>query len=256
MSHTFALLRLLPASDREKDVEILALRHQVDVLRRQLDGQRVQLMPTDRALMAALLHPLQRQTLRQLRLLVCADTVLRWHRDLLARRHAARSRPRLSFLGTGDPHGTPRPAALFDTILSDAGIEVILTAVRMTHMNAIMERWVQTCRRELLDRTLIWSQHHLLHALHEFERHYNQHRPHQGIANTRPLRPLPTPITEPGRVEPGRPPTRPPRRHPARVPTRRVTCADEFRQAQALVDLTVEGRGRPPFDSFPRRPVD
>lgn len=54
-----------------------------------------------------------------------------------------------------------------------------------------MERWVQTCRRELLDRTLIWNQRHLLHALREFEQFYNSHRPHQGIANTRPLRPLP-----------------------------------------------------------------
>jgi integrase len=31
----------------------------------------------------------------------------------------------------------------------------------MPGMNAIMERWVQTCRRELLDRTLIWNQAHL-----------------------------------------------------------------------------------------------
>jgi Integrase core domain len=60
--------------------------------------------------------------------------------------------------------------------------------------NAVMERWVQTCRRELLDRTLIWNQAHLLHALREFERFYNSHRPHQGIANARPLRALPTPI--------------------------------------------------------------
>jgi len=36
-------------------------------------------------------------------------------------------------------------------------------------MNSIMERWVQTCRHELLDRTLIWNQRHLLHALREFE---------------------------------------------------------------------------------------
>jgi putative transposase len=36
-------------------------------------------------------------------------------------------------------------------------------------MNAIMERWVRTCRRELLDRTLIWNQRHLLHALREYE---------------------------------------------------------------------------------------
>jgi transposase InsO family protein len=63
-------------------------------------------------------------------------------------------------------------------------------------MNAVMERWVQT-RRELLDRTLIWNQAHLLHALREFEQFYNSHRPHQGIANARPLRALPSPITEP-----------------------------------------------------------
>jgi putative transposase len=59
---------------------------------------------------------------------------------------------------------------------------------------------VQTCRRELLDRTLIWNQRHLLHVLLEFEQFYNTHRPHQGIANARPLRPLPTPITDPGQI--------------------------------------------------------
>ena len=62
-------------------------------------------------------------------------------------------------------------------------------------MNAIMERWVRTCRRELLDRTLIWNQRHLSHALREYETSYNTHRPHQGIANARPLQPLPEPIT-------------------------------------------------------------
>jgi hypothetical protein len=29
-------------------------------------------------------------------------------------------------------------------------------------MNAVMERWVRTCRREMPDRTLIWHQRHLL----------------------------------------------------------------------------------------------
>ncbi len=40
---------------------------------------------------------------------------------------------------------------LFDTILASAGITVVLTGVQIPRMNAIMERWVQTCRRELLD---------------------------------------------------------------------------------------------------------
>ncbi len=90
--------------------------------------------------------------------------------------------------------------ALFDAVLADAGIEVVLSGVRMPRTNAVMERWVQTCRRELLDRTLIWDQRHLLHALREFERFYNVHRPHQGIANARPLNPLPPPIVDPDQI--------------------------------------------------------
>jgi transposase InsO family protein len=86
---------------------------------------------------------------------------------------------------------------LFDAILADAGIDVVLSGVRMPRMNSIMERWVQTCRGELLDRTLIWNQSHLLHALREFEEFYNAHRPHQGIANARPLQPLPAALVTP-----------------------------------------------------------
>ncbi|HET6212560.1 MAG TPA: hypothetical protein VFE14_06775, partial [Micromonosporaceae bacterium] len=70
------------------------LRHQIAVLQRQLGDQRIRLKPTDRALLAALLRSLPRQTPQRLRLLVRPDTILRWHRDPLARRHAAVSRPR------------------------------------------------------------------------------------------------------------------------------------------------------------------
>ncbi|WP_290118606.1 integrase core domain-containing protein [Actinomadura sp. DC4] len=89
---------------------------------------------------------------------------------------------------------------LFDAVLADAGIKIVLTGVRMPRMTAISERWVLTCRRELLDRTLIWNQRHLLHTLREFETFYNEHRPHQGIANARPSTPLPPPITEPDQI--------------------------------------------------------
>ncbi len=94
ITNAFALLRLLPGGDHDKDIEILSLRHQLAVLQRQLDGQPVRFEPVERAWLAALLHPLPRPTLRRLRLLVRPDTVLRWHRDLIARRHAAESRPR------------------------------------------------------------------------------------------------------------------------------------------------------------------
>ena len=72
--------------------------------------------------------------------------------------------------------------ALFDAVLKDAGVEVVLSGVQMPRMNAVMERWVLTCRRELLNRTLVWNQRHLLHALREFEQFYRRHRPHQGTA--------------------------------------------------------------------------
>jgi putative transposase len=333
VANVFALLRLPPMSSRDKDAEILALRHQLLVLQRQLGPDRARFTRADRALLAALLHRLPRPVLKRLHLMVRPDTVLRWHRDMVARRHARRSRPRhpgrprtvrsirllvlrlvrenpgwgyrrvhgeLLVLGIKvaastvweilheagiDPAperssatwadflrsqaeallacdffeavtlsgarlhvlaviehasrririlgATAHPTASwvaqaarnlvmdledagcrarflirdrdgkfpgpFDAILADAGIDVVLSGVRMPRMNSIMERWVQTCRRELLDRTLVWNQSHLLHALREFEHFYNGHRPHQGIANARPLQPLPVPLAAPAR---------------------------------------------------------
>jgi transposase InsO family protein len=51
--------------------------------------------------------------------------------------------------------------AAFDAVLADAGIRTVLCNVRTSRMNAIAERWIGGCRRELLDRTLIWNQSHL-----------------------------------------------------------------------------------------------
>jgi len=94
VSNAFAVLRLLPVGEREKDVEILVLRHQVTVLQRQLAGARPALGPADRALLAALLVRLPRATLRRLRLIVRPDTVLKWHRDLMRVRHAKHGKPK------------------------------------------------------------------------------------------------------------------------------------------------------------------
>ncbi|MET8412888.1 integrase core domain-containing protein [Streptomyces sp. NPDC005195] len=334
VTNAFAALRLLSMSDRDKEVEILALRHQITVLERHLGTGKVKFAPEDRAFLAALLAPLPREVLRRLRLLVRPDTVLRWHRDLMKQRHARTCRPQrpgrpptvrsirililrlvrenpswgyrrlhgeLATLGIKiaastiweilkaegiDPapdrsattwadflrsqadtllacdfietvtltgqrqyilavieHATRRvrilgttvhPSArwvsqavrnlvmdledvgasvtylirdrdakfpaLFDQILADAGIKVVLAGIRTPRMNSIMERWVQTCRYELLDRTLIWNERHLRHALREFEQHHNAHRPHQAMNQAAPLRAVPEPITDPGRI--------------------------------------------------------
>jgi putative transposase len=94
VTNALALLRLLPLSDRAKDAKILALRHQITILERHLHGEKVQFAPADRALLAALLHRLPRDVLRRIRLLVRPDTVLRWHRNLIAHRHVIVSRPK------------------------------------------------------------------------------------------------------------------------------------------------------------------
>ncbi|MER6006734.1 hypothetical protein ABT120_49930 [Nonomuraea angiospora] len=68
VTNAFAALRLLPMGVRDKDVEILALRHQITVLERQLGvGARVRFAPEDRAFLAALLAPLPRDVLRLVR---------------------------------------------------------------------------------------------------------------------------------------------------------------------------------------------
>jgi hypothetical protein len=94
VTNAVALLRLLPMSDRDRDAEILALRHHFTVLERQLHGERVRFTWADRTVLAALLRRLPHDVLRGLRLLVRPETGLRWHRHLIARRNALRSRPR------------------------------------------------------------------------------------------------------------------------------------------------------------------
>ncbi|GAA2348092.1 hypothetical protein SVIO_024390 [Streptomyces violaceusniger] len=93
-----------------------------------------------------------------------------------------------------------RYPARFDTVLQAEGIKVIQTGVQMPRMNAIMERWVRSCRTELLDRTHIWNQIHLLRALREYEAFYNEHRPHRTLASAAPLHPLPEPVTIPDQL--------------------------------------------------------
>ena len=95
VTNAFAALRLLPMSDRDKDAEILALRHQVMVLEWQLDADaRVRFTPADRLLLAALLTPLPRAVLRRVRLVIRPHTVLRWHRELVKHQHARTCRPK------------------------------------------------------------------------------------------------------------------------------------------------------------------
>jgi putative transposase len=56
-------------------------------------------------------------------------------------------------------------AAAFDAVLADARIQTVLCHIQTPRMNATAERWIGGCRRELLDRNLVWNQAHLLRIL-------------------------------------------------------------------------------------------
>ena len=72
----------------------------------------------------------------------------------------------------------------FDAVFQAAGIRVIRSAVQAPRMNSIMERWIGSCRRELLDRTLIWNQRHLM-VLRECDDFYHSHWPHRALEPSR-----------------------------------------------------------------------
>ena len=76
------LIELSGMTEGEKDAEILALRHQVAVLRRRV--KRPDLFPTDRAIFAAL-----GRSLPAGRLMFQPATLLRWQRELVRRKWAA-----------------------------------------------------------------------------------------------------------------------------------------------------------------------
>jgi transposase InsO family protein len=80
LCHSVQLFALLARRDAAKDLELLVLRHQLTVLQRQVP--RPKLKPADRALLAAISRVLPRSSWSCF--LVTPQTLLRWHRRLIA----------------------------------------------------------------------------------------------------------------------------------------------------------------------------
>ena len=76
--------------------------------------------------------------------------------------------------------------ASFDNVFKAEGAEILKTPFRTPNTNACAERFVRTVRSECLDHLLVVNEAHLERVLRSYARHYNGHRPHQGIAQEIP----------------------------------------------------------------------
>ena len=85
----------------------------------------------------------------------------------------------------------------FRSILKDSGIKCVKLPARSPNLNAFAERWVQSARRECLDRLIFFGVRSLRYALTNFVDHYHLERNHQGLGGQL----IEQPDTVPGRGE-------------------------------------------------------
>ena len=208
LCRSIQLLVLLVRGDAAKDLEILALRHQLSVLRRQTPRPR--LGPADRALLAAISRVLPRSCWScffvRPETLLTVDTI--WRRRLYVlvfieldtrRVHLAtvtahpdgawvaqQARNLLLVLGERRVRFVLRDrdakfSRAFDDVFRSEGTEVLITPVQAPNANANAERWIRTVRAECLDWLLIVGRGHLEQVLRIYVEHYNSHRPHRAL---------------------------------------------------------------------------
>lgn len=66
------------------------------------------------------------------------------------------------------------------------GIKVVRTSFRSPWQNGVAERWVGSCRRDLLDHVIPLNERHLKRLLSEYIRYYHEDRTHLGLEKDTP----------------------------------------------------------------------
>ena len=72
-------------------------------------------------------------------------------------------------------------------VAKDLGSEPVRTAFHSPWQNGVAERWVGSCRRDLLDHVIVLNERHLKRLMTEYVRYYHQDRTHLGLAKDTPV---------------------------------------------------------------------
>jgi transposase InsO family protein len=190
------LIAVLVRRDLSKDAELLVLRHENVVLRRQI--ARVRYTPADRVWLAALSRLLPRWRWSEV-FPVTPATILAWHRRLVSRGgdYTARRWPGRppTPMDLGDRVTTlkfllrdrdSRFTGSFDAVVTAEGIRILTSPPGAPRANGICERMIGTLRRELLDRILVVNERYLRRILTIYLHHFNTARPHRTLRQLTP----------------------------------------------------------------------
>jgi transposase InsO family protein len=72
------------------------------------------------------------------------------------------------------------------SVVRDMGSQPTRTAFRSPWQNGVAERWVGSCRRDLLEHVIVLNERHLKRLMGEYVRYYHEDRTHLGLAKDTP----------------------------------------------------------------------
>jgi hypothetical protein len=89
--------------------------------------------------------------------------------------------PRFLIFDRDAKYGAEVPIAV-----QSMAIRAVRTSLQSPWQNGVAERWIESCRRDLLDHVIVASERHLKRLLSDYLRYYHEDRTHLGLSKQTP----------------------------------------------------------------------